>query len=55
MFFPPDLRDWVPGDHIVHVILDAVETLDLHTFSVNKRGSGSAQYPPEMMLQLLIY
>lgn len=55
MFFPPDLRDWIPEDHIVHFIIDAVETLDLKNFSVNKRGSGSAQYPPEMMLALLIY
>ena len=55
MFFPPDLRDWIPGNHIVHFIIDAVETLDLKNFSVNKRGSGSAQYPPEMMLTLLIY
>ncbi len=55
MLFPPDLRDWIPEDHIVHFIIDAVETLDLKNFSVNKRGCGSAQYPPEMMLSLLIY
>lgn len=55
MFFPPDLRDWIPEDHIVHFIIDAVETLDLEEFSINKRGCGSAQYPPEMMLTLLIY
>ena len=25
LLLPPDLRDWVPADHLVHFILDAVE------------------------------
>jgi len=40
---------------MVHFIIDAVEMLNLQGFSVNNRGSGSPQYPPEMMLTLLIY
>lgn len=55
MLLPPDLRDWVGKDDLVHFILDAVEGLDLSGFRVNERGSGSAQYPPSMMLSLLVY
>lgn len=55
MFLPCDLRDWVPDDHIVHFILDAVEQIPTAPFSVNHRGTGSEQYPPGMMLALLIY
>ena len=55
MLLPGDLRDWVPADHIVHFILDAVEQLPLNHFHVNHRGTGSEQYPPGMMLALLIY
>src|SRR5882672_5992470 len=55
MLLPCDLRDWVPVDHIVHFILDAVEQLPLTHFHVNHRGTGSQQYPPAMMLALLIY
>ena len=55
MFLPCDLREWLPADHIVHFILDAVEQLPLHHFRVNTRGTGSEQYPPAMMLALLIY
>ena len=55
MLLPCDLRDWVPADHIVHFILDAVEQLPLAHFHVNHRGTGSEQYPPGMMLALLIY
>jgi transposase len=39
----------------VHFILDAVEQLPITDFRVNERGSGSEQYPPRMMLALLIY
>ena len=55
MFLPCDLRDWVPQDHIVHFILDAVEQIPTAHFHVNDRGTGSEQYPPAMMLALLIY
>jgi transposase len=55
MLLPVDLRDWIPADHIVHFILDAVGTLETSLFCVNAKGSGSEQYPPQMMLALLIY
>jgi transposase len=52
---PPNLRDWVPADHLVHFLLDAVDALDLRQVRVNTRGTGSKQYPPAMLLGLLIY
>src|SRR5712691_11302093 len=55
MFLPCDLRQWVPEAHIVHFILDAVEQMSTAHFHVNHRGTGSEQYPPAMMLALLIY
>jgi transposase len=55
MFLPCDLREWVPADHLVHFILDAVDQIPTGHFRVNHRGTGSEQYPPTMMLTLLIY
>ena len=55
LLLPPDLRDWVPADHLVHFVLDAVDALDLRQIKVNTRGTGSQQYPPRMLLALLIY
>jgi len=55
MFLPCDLREWLPADHLVHLILDAVEQIPTGHFRVNHRGTGSEQYPPTMMLALLIY
>ena len=55
LLLPPDLRDWVPKDDMVHFVIQAVDALDFKAFKVNERGTGSAQYPPRMMLSLLIY
>ena len=52
---PPDLRDWIPEDDLAHFVIEAVERVDMGAFEVNRRGSGSAQYHPRMMLALLIY
>ncbi len=57
MLLPPDLRDWVPEDDIVHFVIEAVERMPLacDAFYVNHRGTGSQQYSPRMMLALLVY
>lgn len=55
MLLPVDLRDWVAKDDLVHLILEVVEQCDLRTARSNERGSGSEQYPPGMMLALVIY
>jgi transposase len=55
MLLPVDLRDWVAEDDLVHFVISAVDTMELPSLSVNRRGSGSRQYPPTMMLSLLIY
>lgn len=52
---PPDMREWVPEDDLSHFVLEAVERVPMSSFSVNERGTGSAQYHPRTMLALLIY
>jgi transposase len=55
MLLPVDLRDWVPEDDMVHFVLEAIEAMPSTDFAVNRRGSGSPQYPPQMMAALLVY
>ena len=55
LLLPPDLRDWVAKDHMVHFIMEVVGQLNLDVAHINHGGTGSAQYPPAMMLGLLIY
>ncbi len=54
MLLPPDLREWLPKNHIARFILELVEQSDVSSFKVNG-GSGNAQYPPSMLVALLIY
>jgi transposase len=49
------MREWVPEDDLAHFVLEAVKTVPLSKFRVNDRGTGSEQYPPHMMLALVIY
>src|SRR5215468_5504660 len=55
MLLPADMRAWVPEDDLVHFVLAAVGSLPSGGFVVNERGTGHPQYPPLMMLALLIY
>jgi len=55
MLFPVDMRDWLPENHLVHFVIEAVNQIGVSTFKINKRGTGDEQYPPEMMLALLVY
>src|SRR4030042_1974564 len=55
LLLPVDLRDWVPENDLVHFVVNAVETMSLWALSVKRRGTGDEEYPPRMMLALLIY
>ncbi len=51
------MREWLPEDDLVFVVLDAVATLDLGAFRRRYRadGHGRAAFGPEMMVALLLY
>jgi transposase len=54
---PPDLRDWLPHDHLAWFILDVVDQLDLASFYRAHRddGHGHPAYDPKTLLGLLLY
>jgi transposase len=57
LLLPVDMREWLPEDDLVFVVLDAVATLDLGGFRRRYRadGHGRAAFDPEMMVALLLY
>ena len=55
MLLPPSLQDWLQEGHLAHFVVETVALLSLNGFQVNTRGTGNAQFPPSMMLSLLIY
>ena len=54
---PPDVRDWLPADHLAWFILDVVDQLELGSFLKAYRadGHGRAAYQPRMLLAVLLY
>jgi transposase len=56
MLMPVDMREWLPGDDLVFIVLDAVAMLDLGGFRRVYRagGHGRAAFDPEMMVALLL-
>jgi transposase len=57
LLMPADMREWLPEDDLVFVVLDAVAALDLGEFRRRYRadGHGRAAFDPEMMVSLLLY
>ena len=55
LLLPPDMRDWLGAVHLVHFVVDAMDAVDTRLAVVNERGTGSQQYPPAMLLALLVY
>jgi transposase len=54
---PPDMRDWLPADHLVWFVIDVVEQVDLSAFRGAYRidGRGRAAYDPAVMVAVLLY
>jgi transposase len=57
LLLPVDMREWLPEDELVFIVLDAVAALDLGGFRRRYRadGHGRAAFDPEMMVALLLY
>jgi transposase len=54
---PPDVREWLPGDHLAWFVIDAVAEMDLSAFYAAYRadGHGRAAYEPSLMVALILY
>jgi transposase len=55
---PPDMREWLPEDHPVWLVIGAVEDhLDTSAFHAARRtgGAGTAGYDPDMLVTLLMW
>ena len=54
---PPDMREWLPSDHLVWAVCEAVERLDFSRFEAAYRedGQGRPAYAPRLIATLLLY
>jgi transposase len=53
----PDMREWLPADDLVWLVIDAVEQCDLAAFRAAHRadGQGRPAFDPALMAALLLY
>lgn len=54
---PPDMREWLPAGHPVHVVIAAVEQMDTGVFHAARKtgGAGTAGYDPDMLVTVLVW
>src|SRR2546423_81681 len=55
---PPDMREWLPGDHPVHLVIAVIgDHLDTSVFHAGRKtgGAGAAGYDPDMLLMVLVW
>ena len=52
---PPLVDEWLPERHLARFVVEVIDGLDLRAMSGSYRGSGSASYPPALLLGLLVY
>jgi transposase len=57
LLLPPNMRDWLPDDHLAWFVADAVEEMDLKGFyrAYRQDGWGRAAFEPRIMVALLLY
>jgi len=54
---PPDMKDWLPDDHLVYFVMDVVDELDLSAIyrCYDSTKGGQPPFDPKMMVSLLFY
>jgi transposase len=54
---PVDLAEWLPADHLVWLVIDVVDQLDLSRLTARYAlgGAGRRAFDPSMMVALLVY
>ena len=55
MLLPPNLEELIPAGHMVRVVDEMIEHLDLRLLERQYKGGGTSAYHPKMLLKVLIY
>jgi transposase len=52
---PPSYDEMIPVDHLVRVVNQVIDQLDLNVLLKQYKGGGTSSYHPQMMLKVLVY
>jgi len=52
---PPSYEELIPENHLVRVVNEAIEKIDLSALLAQYEGGGTSSYHPKMMLKVMVY
>ena len=55
VLLPVDLNELIPANHLVRVINEFVERMDLQPLEAKYKGGGTSSYHPKMMLKVYLF
>lgn len=55
MLFPPSLEEMIAQDHLVRVVNDLIDQLDIELLLKEYKGGGTSSFHPRMMLKVWVY
>lgn len=55
LLLPPSLEEMIPKNHLVRVVNQVVEQLDLSSIINQYEGGGTSSYHPKMLVKVLLY
>ena len=55
MLLPPNLEEMIPEGHLVRVVDEMIERLNIEPLKRQYKGGGTSAYHPKMLLKVLVY
>ena len=55
MLLPPSLEEMIPEGHMVRIVDEMIDQIDLTPLKRQYKGGGTSAYHPKMLLKVIIY
>ncbi len=55
MLLPPSLDDFIPKNHVVRVVRDVIDAINIDPIVRQYKGGGASAFHPKMMLKIIVY
>ena len=55
MLLPPSLEELIPTGHLVRVVDEMIEQIDVKPLRGQYKGGGTSAYDPKMLLKVIVY
>jgi len=55
MLLPPNLEELIPPNHLVRVVNDIIECIDMEPLIKQYKGGGTSAYHPKMLVKVIVY